>query len=212
MEFIKNHFDFKVYPVTWTSIIIAVLLAPCVIFLPQSLGYENGVLENIQMVFLFLALITAFKAPINKKFFRFAGLVIIILILREVNCGRTLFFAVPGTVNQFYGWKEIKYGWLAHPLYGLYIASTGLYFIFNKLYINLWNLIREIKFPAWNILLMLTGMALGMYAEKSLENMIFEEMGEMLFYASLMGIIWLYAFNKNFRLEDNFTKTKFQCI
>lgn len=199
LEGIKKHIDFKIYPITWIPIIIAIITLPCVKYLPIQYGYENGPLENIQMVFLILACIMGFTAKENKTFFKFTALVVIILMLREINCGRTLFFPVPGVENTFYGWKDIKYGWLAHPLYGLYIGCVGLYFILNKLYINLWQIIKNTKFPIWNILLLITGMAIGMYAEKALNNMVLEEMTEMLFYASLMGIIWLYGFNKNFQ-------------
>ena len=203
LEGIKNHIDFKIYPVTWISIIIAIATIPCIIYLPVRYGYENGPLENIQIIFLILACIMGFCVKENKKFFRFAALVIIILILREINCGRTIFFPVPGVENTFYGWKEIKYGWLAHPLYGLYIGCVGLYFIFNKLYIDLWQIIKNIKFPIWNIILLIAGMSIGMYAEKALNNMLLEEMTEMLFYASLMGIIWLYGYNKDFKIEQD---------
>ena len=46
-------------------------------------------------------------------------------------------------------------------------------------------------------------MSIGMYAEKALNNMLLEEMTEMLFYASLMGIIWLYGYNKDFKIEQD---------
>ena len=119
-------------------------------------------------------------------------------MLREINCGRTLFFAVPNKVNTFYSWKEIKYGYLAHPLYGLYITGVGLYFFINKLFIDMWEIIKKIKFPVWNFVLLIIGISVGMYAEKCLENAILEELGELLFYVSLMSIIWLYGFNKKF--------------
>ena len=199
IEFIKRHFDFKIYPVTWLAILSAAIIIPGLKYLPVEYGYENGVLENIQMLFLFIGLILAFSARVNKKFFIFAGLVLTILMLREINCGRTLFFPIPGEVNHFYSWKEIKYGYLAHPLYGLYITGVGLYFVINKLFIDMWNIIKNIKFPVWNFLLMLVGMVVGMYAEKHLENGILEELGELLFYVSLTGIIWLYGFNKKFQ-------------
>ena len=48
-------------------------------------------------------------------------------MIREVNCGRTLFFHIPGTENAFYSWKEIKYGYLVHPIYGTYIESGYKY-------------------------------------------------------------------------------------
>jgi len=202
VSFLKNHFDFKIYPVTWIAIIVAALIIPCIKYLPLECGYENGVLENIQMVFLIAAFIMGLCVKNNKKFFRFVSLVITILILREINCGRTIFFPIPGEVNAFYGWKDIKYGYLAHPIYGLYMGLVGLYFLWNKLYLNLWDMIRKIKFPVWNILLMIAGVVLGLYAEKASHNFVFEEMAELLFYVALTGIIWLYGFNKKFQIEE----------
>ena len=198
-DFIKKHLDFKIYPVTWIAILFALIIIPGLIYFPKEFGYENGILENIQMVFLFIGLILAFNAKVNKKFFIFAGLVITIIMLREINCGRTLFFPIPGEVNHFYSWKDIKYGYLAHPIYGLYIGCVGLYFFINKLFIDLWNIVKKIKFPVWNFVLLIVGMAIGLYAEKCLENAILEELGELLFYVSLTGIIWLYGFNKKFQ-------------
>uniref|UniRef100_UPI0040289F6E hypothetical protein n=1 Tax=Candidatus Scatousia sp. TaxID=3085663 RepID=UPI0040289F6E len=218
LEKIKNftsaHLDFKVYPVTWIAIVNAVLIVPCIMFLPKEFGYENGLLENIQLIALLVGFILCLLYPkYNKeeseekpalvKFFRFAALVIVILFLREINCGRTIFFPVPGEVNTFYGWKEIKYGWLAHPLYGLFMTGVGFYFLLNKLFITLWHLIKNVKFPVWNVILMVIGMVWGTLAEEVFHNMVMEEITELLFYVALAGIIYLYAFNKNFQLKNN---------
>lgn len=202
-RFLRNHCDFNCYPVTVGAFLNALLVVPCVMFLPQRYGYENGLLENIQMVVLFIGVFLAIKSKVNKKFFYFAAMVLVILILREVNCGRTLFFPIPGVENAFYSWKEIKYGWLAHPLYGMYMAYVGFYFLKNKLFVDLWNFVKNIKFPVWNVLLMLAGMGLGMYAEKVTKNFVFEEITELLFYVSLVGIIYLYGYNKKFWLEKD---------
>ncbi len=216
LEKIKNftsaHLDFKVYPVTWIAIVNALLIVPCIMFLPKEFGYENGLLENIQLIALLVGFIICLLYPkYNKeesnekpalvKFFRFAALVIVILFLREINCGRTIFFPVPGEVNTFYGWKEIKYGWLAHPLYGLFMTGVGVYFLINKLFITLWHLIKNVKFPVWNIVLMVIGMVWGTLAEEVFHNMVMEEITELLFYVALAGIIYLYTFNKNFQLK-----------
>lgn len=202
IDFIKKHLDFKIYGVTWLSILTAIAVIPCVMFLPEHFGYENGLLENIQMVVLFCGLYLAFTSKVDKKFFVFAGLVLTILMLREINCGRTLFFPVPGVENAFYSWKDIKYGYLAHPLYGLYIASVAVYFLWNKLFLNFWNIIKYTKLPFWNIFLMILGMGLGLYAEHGMENMVMEEITELLFYISLVGIICLYSRNKNFIIDQ----------
>ncbi|MBS6602139.1 MAG: hypothetical protein KH301_00080 [Brachyspira sp.] len=211
-NFTSAHLDFKVYPVTWIAIANALLIVPCIMFLPKEFGYENGLLENIQLIALLVGFIICLLYPkYNKeesnekpalvKFFRFAALVIVILFLREINCGRTIFFPVPGEVNTFYGWKEIKYGWLAHPLYGLFMTGVGVYFLINKLFITLWHLIKNVKFPVWNIVLMVIGMVWGTLAEEVFHNMVMEEITELLFYVALAGIIYLYTFNKNFQLK-----------
>lgn len=207
--FIESHFDFNIYPVTWIAILIALLIVPCILYLPERFGYENGILENIQLVTLLIGFILCLccqKITLSNnsmiKFFRFAALVLVILFLREINCGRTIFFPIPGEINSFYGWKDIKYGWLAHPVYGLYMAYVVFYFLRNGLFITLWKIIKNIKFPIWNIILMLIGMIWGTLAEKFFHNMVMEEITELLFYVSLTGIIYLYAFNKNFRLKE----------
>ena len=198
--FVKKHLDFKLYGVTVLAFIVALLIVPMIVYInPYSkIAYENGLLENIQMVVLFGGCWFAMKSKTDKKFFYFVTMVLGILILREVNCGRTLFFPIPGVENAYYSWKDIKYGYLAHPLFGLYIAWTAIYFLKNKLFLNLWNYLKNTKLPVWNIVLMFAGAGLGMYAEHATDNFVFEEITELLFYTALIGIIWLYTKNKNF--------------
>lgn len=196
LEFAQNHLDFKFYKTTLISLVVALAILPCILFLPEKWGWENGVLENFQLIVLGLGFTIALTSKINKKFFIFVALIITILTLREINCGRTIFFPVPGVENTFYKWKEIKYGWLAHPLYGLYMAIVGIYFLKNKLFLDLWQIVKNIKFPVWDILLMLIGMGLGIYAEECMHNFVAEEITELLFYTALVGIIWLYSREK----------------
>ena len=173
-------------------------MIPATIFLPEKFGYENGLIENLQLLFLFAGIFFALRAKTDKKFFYFVALVLGILIIREVNCGRTIFFPIPGEINAFYSWKEIKYGWLAHPLYALYITFVGMYFLKNKLYVNLWQKFKNIKFPIWNFVLMLLGMFLGIYAEECVHNFVLEESTELLFYIALINFVYLYSQDKNF--------------
>ena len=201
-DFIINHFAFGFYPTTVISLLVAIAVLPCIMFLPVEYGYENGLLENLQLIALFLGAIFAFRSKIDKKFFYFVILVISILMLREVNCGRTIFFPVPDTVNEFYRWSEIKYGYLAHPLYGLYMTLVGIYFLKNKLFVTLWSKLKNIKLPIWDLILMLIGMALGTYAEEVAHNFVMEEITELLFYVALAGIIYLYSHNENFREKE----------
>ena len=68
MDFLKKHFNFEIDKTTVLSIIIAILILPCVMFLPEKFGYENGLLENIQMFVLFIGLYLCFFSKIDKKF------------------------------------------------------------------------------------------------------------------------------------------------
>ncbi len=96
-NFVCAHLNFRIQGVTWLAIAALLAVVPSVMFMPEKWGWENGVLENIQMVILFIGLYLSLKVDSNKKFFNFVAMVLVIIILREVNCGRTLFFSVPGT-------------------------------------------------------------------------------------------------------------------
>lgn len=100
-DFICMHLNFKVYNVTIAAIIAALAIAPCVMFLPESYGFENGVLENLQLIVLFLGFIFALMAKDNKKFFYFVAMIIAVLAIREVNCFRTVFLQYPGKSMNF---------------------------------------------------------------------------------------------------------------
>ena len=197
-EFVYKHFNFGFQNITWIGLIVALAIIPAVMFLPEKCGFENGIIENIQLVVLFLGIFFAVRPKVDKKFFAFVAMVLSILIIREVNCGRTIFFPIPGQENAFYSWKEIKYGWLAHPIYGLYMAFVGAYFLKNKLFITLWEKLKNIKFPVWNFVLLLTGMVLGIYAEECVHNFVLEEATELLFYVALIGFVYLYSRHKDF--------------
>ena len=103
---------------------------------------------------------------------------------------------------MFYGWDQIKYGYLAQPLYGLYIASVAVYFLWNKCFITLWRIIKNVKFPIWDILFVIVSMLAGIYIDHSVDSMVLEESVELVFYVAIVGIIWLYTRHKDFAIEE----------
>ena len=205
IDFIKNHFDFHFYIVTWIALAVLISIIPMLIYLPQKYGYENGLLENIQMAVLFIMIYLCISAKVNRNLFRFASLVLFLLIIREVNCGRTLFFPIPNTYHQYYSWRDLPWPWLgklAHGIYGALIAIVAFIFFKKKVYIDVWATLKNIKIPFWNLLFAIFAMLMGAIAEKlTNNNFIFEEGFELLFYTSLLGFIWLYSRNKNFIIE-----------
>ena len=204
-QFISKHFDFKFYTVTWIALFVGLSIIPCLMYMPQKWGYENGLLENIQMCVLFVIFYLCLSSKVNKRFFNFAALALTLMIIREVNCGRTLFFPIPGEYHQYYSWRDLPWKWLGkvvHGVYGVYIAFVAIVFLKKKIYFDLWQLIKNIKFPVWNVLFASFAMFMGAIAEKATNNnFIFEEGFELLFYVSLLGIVWLYSRNKNFIFE-----------
>ena len=191
-NFINKHFTFQIHFVTVISIIATLLIYPS-LFLPEQLGYENSLFENIQLIVLLIGFIISIKAKNNKKFFNFVAMVLIILFLREINCGRTIFFPIPGEINSFYKWQDLKYGYLAHPIFGLYMIFTAFYFLKNKLYLRLRDFITKTRLRVCDIIMMLLGRSIGLAAEKHIGNVLLEETGELLFYTALVGIINLYT-------------------
>ena len=212
IEFIKNHIDFKFYGVTWIAIAIGLSIIPMLMYLPQKYGYENGLIENTQMLVLFITLYLCITSKVNKRFFNFCALALSLLIIREVNCGRTLFFPIPETsplyseTHQYYSWRELSNPWIgkiAHGVYGIWIAIVALIFLIKKIYIDAWKIIKNVKFPFWNILIASFATFMGAIAEKlTNNNFIFEEGFELLFYVTILGMVWLYSRNKNFIFED----------
>ena len=196
-KFVQKHLNFGFQNVTWFGILTTLAIIPAVMFLPEKCGFENGVIENIQLGVLFLGMFFALRPKVDKKFFYFITMVLGILFIREVNCGRTIFFAIPGTENEFYRWSEIKYGWLAHVIYGVYMAIVGIYFLVNKLFITLWQKLWSIRLPFWSFVLLLIGIVAGLYAEEA-HLLVFEESAELLFYVALISFVYLYSQHKDF--------------
>lgn len=186
-------FDFRLHTAALAAIVVAVLCVPLGVYLPVECGYENGVVENVQMAVLAFGVYFCLTARNHRQFFVVVALVLVMLMLREVNCGRTLFFARPGMVNEFYKWKEIPYGWVARALYGGYMAGVMAYFLYKRLYLQIGEVLRQVGVPVWNVILMLIGMALGIYGERVMNNMTVEEFAELGFYVALVGGIHIYA-------------------
>lgn len=204
-SFIGNHLDFRFYGVTWIALAFGLAIIPCLMYMPQKFGFENGLLENIQMAVLFIIFGLCLKAKVNQRFFKFVALALTIIIIREVNCGRTLFFPIPGEYHKYYSWRDLPWPWLGklvHTLYGLWMAFVAFVFLKKKIYVDLWQIIKNVKFPVWNLLFMGFASFMGAIAEKATNNnFIFEEGFELFFYVSLMGIVYLYSRHKNFMFE-----------
>ncbi len=195
-KFLKR-LDFTFQPVTILPVIILLLTYPALLWLPIQYTYENHLIENFQLFVLLAIFIISVRAKTDKNFFNSLALVAVILFLREINCGRTVFFPIAGVENAFLPLKEIPYGWLVNPIYGTFMACSGLYFILSKSYKVLFNYMLNAKLSVYNWIFLFLGMILGTLGEKT-GNFALEEMTETLFYLALLALIYLQGFNKEY--------------
>lgn len=196
----KQRLDWGLQSAAVVPAIVFLSIVPVVLFAPESWNWENSWLENVQLIVLGLGFVFALCAKHNKMLFRFLALAILLMMLREVNYGRTIFFPVEGEINKFHSWKDIKYGWLAHPLVGVYCVATGLFFLINKLYLTLWEYIKKAKIPAICVMFVILG-TIGALAGEELGMEVLEEIFELLLCCSVTAMVYFYAFDENYRME-----------
>lgn len=58
----QHNFILKPYWFTWVSFAAVILWLPVGFMVPESWGWENGVIENFQFVFLFFGVFASWRA------------------------------------------------------------------------------------------------------------------------------------------------------
>ena len=189
-DLIHSRLDFKFYPELWICVLFALLIVPAGMYCPVEYGYENGVVENTQMVLLFIGMVFCWFARKNKAFFRLFSAVIFILMLRETNFGKTVFYPHPTIPNKFLSWREIPYAPYVDPVMIVYAIVMVVYFIRKKLYRLLPAFIREGQLPVWPVFFMAASMIAGSIVDKACDNFVAEEIVELVFYSAFVGVCW----------------------
>lgn len=155
--------------------------------------HENGLLENMQLLVLFTAIIGAFRAKNHKAFFNFVIMLLILMIARELSYGRVIFCSIEGQKDAFYQWSNYKYGFLVNYIVGFYILAMCLYGIFNKIYIDIPLILKKVKLPIWSVF----GCALCSIAqvlgESVLHNTVLEETSELILYTIIATMVIYYC-------------------
>ena len=195
---IGKYLDWQMRSTTWLILVVAVVCMVCAFMLPESYGFKNSPIENVQMAIvaigLFISCTTQDKE--HKSLYIFASLCLFFILAREVNYGRTLFiFADPENVNSYPKWKDMEYGWLAHVCVGLYMIWLAVYFIWRKVWKEVWDVLCSVRVPAFELLLSIVSMLVGVLSE-SMHNCINEELGEVVMYTGAVCILYLYSRNR----------------
>ena len=94
----RNVFDFSLHWYTWITIILLLIWFPFGLLLPNHWGWENGVFETIQMLFLLTGIDASLQADKSfpqghrmRKFWYSTILVWGLVFARELSFGRSLF-------------------------------------------------------------------------------------------------------------------------
>ena len=181
-----------------TDLIALIVLIGCYIFIKLT-GineiYENSLLENVQLIPLLMGSIICFKSKNHKIFFRFIALILILAFLRELSYGRVIFCAIPDTPHEFYKWSHYKYGWLAHVLIGVYIAVSCIWALVNKIWLEVIDVIKKVKFPVITFLIAFAAIGVQLYSEKHFHSTILEETAELIIYCTALSLVIIY-YNK----------------
>lgn len=193
---ICKYLDWKFRGTTWFVLLVSLVCIVAAFLLPESFANKNSPIETLQLVILAVALGMSCTVRDRKTLYIFVSLCLFFAIAREVNYGRTLFiFADPEDVNKFPKWKDMEYGWLAHVCVGIYLAWTLVYFIWRKLWREVWDVLSTTRIPAIDLIFALAGFLAGQLFEMQHDN-IREELGETVFYVAVVGMLYLYSRNK----------------
>ncbi len=193
---LKKHLDWRFRGTTWLTLVVALLCLLGEPMLPEAFGNKNSPVETVQMLVVLIGLYLSCTAKDYRNLFVFVSLVLIFVLAREVNYGRTLFiFENPENANQFPKWKDMEYGWLAHVIVGLYITGIAVYFIRRKVWHAIQQLLSRVQLPLWDVLLAVSALVAGVAYEAQHDNLS-EELSELLLYVGGVGILYLYTRNK----------------
>lgn len=200
-DFWSGRFTWEIDPSMWGLFVLALLIYPACRYLPKECGYENGLLENIQMFLLGIGVVFGFFIRQKREMFLFAGMILFVMALRETNFGKTLFYPDPLHPNEFLSWKEIWYAPYVDPVMILYGLGVAVFFFVKKVWKQMFEALRGVRIPAWDCVALVLCALCGYIVDKKMDNELLEEAIELVFYAAIVATLWYYATHLPRRME-----------
>lgn len=195
----KKYFDFSIYRSTQVTIVLAMISLVLFFFLSPAAAYENGPLENFQVLELiagaiFACLLAVKATNTSEKNIWYCGAVTFLICAgRELNWGRV--FYPTAALNKFLPLKDLWYGPVVYPLVTL--AAVAIICLFWRGRFFLFGARR--KLPLWNCVLFVSLFLAADYAEhrplsffgQSYDGEILEELFECICYLMMIDIVRL---------------------
>ena len=197
LEFTKKIPARLQWNLSWLTVVEFIYIAAIQFMLKYAdtqLFVEGGWIENLQLVILGSALIIALRSPTDKALFTALSLVIVLMLMRETNLGRSYFCEKYLSPDEICRWKKMKYGFIVEPLRDLYVVYI-LYSIWSKkVYQTIWQYILHAPVFVWDSLVLIGAAVAATLAEfPFIDNEILEESCEMLMYIAFTSLVWKYS-------------------
>lgn len=200
LDFLKN-----IPPrIRWNINGLTIIEFICILAIPFMLKFANSqffvegaLVENLQLVVLAVAFVIAVKAPQDRSLFIALALLIVLMLMRETNLGRSYFCEKYLSPDEICRWEKMKYGFVVEPLrnlYGLYI----LYYIGSrKVYKIVWQYLKQAPIYIFDSLVLVGAAIVATISEwPIIDNEILEECCELLMYVGLVNLIYRYRVGK----------------
>ncbi len=198
---LKKTFLWRLFPSTWVSLLLVMLLFPLAIQFPGWWSWENGPLENGQVVILVSGVIlTRFIVRHNahdrrmRNFWLWTIPLWLLVIARELSWGRVFFepIVIGGSGPVFPALRDVWYGDYVYPVNTVIILTTLV-----QLWRNCqWSKLRQLQFPAVDVVLLIAAaLASQLVFEKTLipafsaYSQMLEEGAEFIVYWCMVSIL-----------------------
>lgn len=186
--------DWHIKPMTVLFALLSAAIYPLMRYAPAEWFVEDGMVENIQLLILVVAIGVALGAKFERKMFVLVALAVLFLIVREVNGGRAFFCARYLDPDEICRWNNMKYGYLADWIRWGAAIGVVIYALAAKLWQPIWRYMAKAPIYVWDFLLFGVAAVGAQVAETTyIDNEIMEEGMETLMYIVLTWLIWRYA-------------------
>ncbi len=166
------------------------------LILPESFGDENGVIENIQLLWLVAGMVYCWRMRSKKvrswggdvRALGFGGaLYFFLLFMREISWGRVLFTDAMGNHLEYS--QMGLYGKMVHPMIGVIIV-LALFMLYRA---KIWKMLVMIKLPYRSLLLLALFITFAWVGEKHIltfiKGQLLEELAEFGAYMMMFFIV-----------------------
>ena len=134
---LKEVVDFRLLKIDVLLLLITGLVGGASFLFPPELAYENGPIENLQTVILFMGMVMCLYIAkksctvLERKNWQAGAILFFIAFARELSWGRV--FYPTGVINSFVPLQELWFGPVVYPILVILILMV-VYIFFRYSY------------------------------------------------------------------------------